>query len=38
MVGLAGGAVRPPFSSLGDEDRKVLYRILDDIPYTGRRA
>ena len=37
-VGLKGGAVRPPFSALGDDDKKVLFRILDDIPYNGRRV
>ena len=37
-VGLKGGAVRPPFAPLGEADKKVLFRILDDIPYDGRRA
>ena len=37
-VGLKGGTVRPPFTALGDDDKKALFRILDDIPYDGRRV
>ena len=38
FVGLKGGVVRPPFQALGDAAKKELFRIMEDIPYEGRRA
>ena len=38
FVGLTGGSPRPPFTALDEAVKKHLFRIMEEIPFDGRRV